>query len=149
MEGDVEYYGIITDIVELDYYGKRKVVLFRCDWADVNSTRGIKKDQFGFTMVNFSRLIHTGQQLMDEPYVFSSQVKQVFYSHDPTKDGWYVVLRNTPRELIDIGDGSRDDIETRPETLPFAAQNLDGTSSTSNSQFQWVRDNMDDDFNEN
>ncbi|KAG8472497.1 hypothetical protein CXB51_034179 [Gossypium anomalum] len=78
VEGNVEYYGLLTDIIELDYYGRWKVILFRCDWADVNTARGNKKDQFGFTMVNFSRLIHTGQQLMDEPYVFSSQVKQVF-----------------------------------------------------------------------
>ncbi|KAK5843139.1 hypothetical protein PVK06_005581 [Gossypium arboreum] len=82
---------------------KWKVVLFRCDWADVNTARGIKENQFGFTMLNFSRLIHTGQQLMDEPYVFSSQVKQVFYSKDPTDEGWYVVLRNTPRELFEMG----------------------------------------------
>ncbi|KAK5775095.1 hypothetical protein PVK06_042962 [Gossypium arboreum] len=102
VEGNVEYYGLLTEIIELDYYGRWKVVLFRCDWVDVNTTRGIKKDQFGFTMVNFSRLIHTGQQLMDEPYVFSSQVKQVFYSKDPTDEGWHVVLRNTPRDLFDM-----------------------------------------------
>ncbi|KAH1106574.1 hypothetical protein J1N35_010342 [Gossypium stocksii] len=89
IEGNVEYYRLLTDIIELDYYGKRKVVLFRCDWVDV------KKDQFGFIMVNFSRLIHTRQQLIDEPYVFSSQVKQVLYLKDPTDDGWYIVLRNT------------------------------------------------------
>ncbi|KAG8493493.1 hypothetical protein CXB51_010896 [Gossypium anomalum] len=125
VEGNVEYYGLLTDIIELDYYGRWKVILFRCDWDDVNTARGIKKDQFGFTMVNFSRLIHTGQQLMDKPYVFSSQVKQVFYSKDPTDEGWYVVLRNTPRDLFDMGNGSRDDIVERSETLPFPEQNLD------------------------
>ncbi|KAG8493340.1 hypothetical protein CXB51_010684 [Gossypium anomalum] len=103
VEVNVEYYGLLTDIIELDYYGRWKVVLFQCDWADVNTARGIKKYQFGFTMVNFSYLIHTGQQLMDEPYVFSSQVKQVFYSKDPTDEGWYVVLRKTLRDLFDMG----------------------------------------------
>ncbi|KAK5802333.1 hypothetical protein PVK06_029921 [Gossypium arboreum] len=103
VEGNVEYYGLHTDIIELDYYDKWKVVFFWCDWADVNTACRIKKDQFGFTMVNFSRLIHTGQQLMDEPYVFSFQVKQVFYSKDPTNEGWYVVLQNTPRDLFDMG----------------------------------------------
>ncbi|KAG8478767.1 hypothetical protein CXB51_028628 [Gossypium anomalum] len=125
VEGNVEYYGLLTDIIELDYYGRWKVILFRCDWADVNTAREIKKDQFGFTMVNFSRFIHTGQQLMDEPYVFSYQVKQVFYSKDPTDEGWYVVLRNTPRDLFDMGNESRDDIVERSETLPFPEQNLD------------------------
>ncbi|KAK5833474.1 hypothetical protein PVK06_017312 [Gossypium arboreum] len=28
VEGNVEYYGLLTDIIELDYYGKWKVVLF-------------------------------------------------------------------------------------------------------------------------
>ncbi|KAK5770649.1 hypothetical protein PVK06_046802 [Gossypium arboreum] len=59
VEGNMEYYGLLTDIIELDYYGKWKVVLFRCDWADANTARGIKNDQFGFTMLNkfFTRKI--------------------------------------------------------------------------------------------
>ncbi|KAK5811992.1 hypothetical protein PVK06_027386 [Gossypium arboreum] len=44
VEGNVEYYGLLTDIIELDYYGKWKVVLFQCDWVDVNTARRIKKD---------------------------------------------------------------------------------------------------------
>ncbi|KAK5775210.1 hypothetical protein PVK06_043080 [Gossypium arboreum] len=148
VEGNVEYYGLITDIIELDYYGRTKVVLFQCDWADVNTAHGIKKDQFGFTMVNFSRLIDTGQQLMDEPYVFSSQVKQVFYLKDPTDEGWYVVLRNTPRDLFDMGNGSRDDIIERSETLPFLEQNLDENIPSTSTQHQWVRHDVDEDIYE-
>ncbi|KAK5771855.1 hypothetical protein PVK06_048106 [Gossypium arboreum] len=144
IEGNVEYYGLLTDIIELDYYGRWKVVLFRCDWADVNTARGIKKDQFGFTMVNFSRLIHIGQQLIDEPYVFSSQVKQVFYSKDPTDEDWYVVLWNTPRDLFDIGNGSRDDIVERSETLPFPEQNLDENIPSTSTQHQWNTPNSEE-----
>ncbi|KAH1038586.1 hypothetical protein J1N35_040329 [Gossypium stocksii] len=97
VEGNVEYYGLLTNNIELDYYGKWKVVLFRCDWADVNTARGIKNDQFGFTMVNFSRLIPTREQLIDEPYVFSSQVKLVFYSKDPSDEGC-TLYSKTPLE---------------------------------------------------
>ncbi|KAK5771036.1 hypothetical protein PVK06_047209 [Gossypium arboreum] len=99
-------------------------------------------------MVNFSRLIHTGQQLMDEPYVFSSQVKQVFYSKDPTDEGWYVVLRNTPRDLFDMGNGSRDDIVERSETLPFPEQNLNENIPCTSTQHQWVRHDVDEDIYE-
>ncbi|KAH1039995.1 hypothetical protein J1N35_041738 [Gossypium stocksii] len=119
VEGNVEYYGLLMDIIELDYYSKRKVILFRFDWVYVNTAREIKKDQFSFTMMNFSRLIHIGQELIDEPYVFSSEVKQFFYSKDPTDEGWYVVLYNTPRDLFGMGNGSRDDIDERSETLSF------------------------------
>ncbi|KAK5776000.1 hypothetical protein PVK06_043957 [Gossypium arboreum] len=99
-------------------------------------------------MVNFSRLIHTGEQLIDEPYVFSSQVKQVFYSKDPTDEGWYVVLRNTPRDLFDMGNGSRDDFVERSETLPFPEQNLNKNIPSTSTQFQWVHQDVDEDIYE-
>ncbi|KAH1091839.1 hypothetical protein J1N35_019096 [Gossypium stocksii] len=67
VKGNLEYYDLLTGIIEFDYYDKQKVVLFQCDWDNISTARGIKKDQFGFTMVNFSRLIHTRQQLVDEP----------------------------------------------------------------------------------
>ncbi|MFQ6654564.1 hypothetical protein Gotur_025489 [Gossypium turneri] len=60
----------------------------------------------------------------NEPYVFSSQVKQVCYSKDPIDEGWYVVLCKIRRDLSDMGNGSRDDIDKRSETLPFPEQNL-------------------------
>ncbi|KAK5842833.1 hypothetical protein PVK06_005244 [Gossypium arboreum] len=123
VEGNVEYYGLLTNIIELDYYGRWKVVLFRCDWPDVNTAREIKKDQFGFTMVNFSRLIHTGQQLIDEPY-------------------------NTPRDLFDMDNGSRDDIVEGSETLPFLEQNLDENIPSTSTQHQWVQHDVDEDIYE-
>jgi len=46
------YYEKLVDIIELDYYSKCKVVLFRCDWLNVNS-RGLEKDKIGFTLLNF------------------------------------------------------------------------------------------------
>lgn len=139
-EGNLDYYGILTDIVELDYYGKFRVVLFRCDWADVTSSRGVRKDQFGFTMVNFSRLIHTGEQLRHEPFVFSSQVKQVFYSQDPKNVDWYIVLYKAPRDLFDLGEKSNDeDFEVHNECMPFTTQHLDENFLDDQSIQNWVR----------
>ena len=46
-------------IIELNYYGQFKVVLFKCKWADTTRDRGYKKDQWNFNCVNFDRLIHT------------------------------------------------------------------------------------------
>ena len=50
--GNVVYYGVLKDIIELNYYDKFKVVLFKCDWVDVYQGRGIKYDEYGFTLVN-------------------------------------------------------------------------------------------------
>ncbi|XP_021850392.2 uncharacterized protein [Spinacia oleracea] len=75
-----EYYGKLNDILELDYYGSFKVLMFRCDWVDVR--RGVKTYSNGRIRVNFSKLMHTGQNLDDDPFIFSSQAKQVFYIED-------------------------------------------------------------------
>ena len=84
--GDVTYYGRIIDIIELNYSGNFSVVLFKCEWVDVISKRGIK-DKYGYTLVNFSHLIHTGEKIDHEPYIFSNQADQVFYSDDKENPG--------------------------------------------------------------
>ena len=71
LEGDVDYYGVINDILEFDYFSKFKVVMFRCDWADVNTSRGVRKDsEFGTTLLNSSTL--TPRMAFTLPKAFSS-----------------------------------------------------------------------------
>jgi len=33
--GNLDYFGVMTNIIKLSYSGKNNVVLFRCDWWDV------------------------------------------------------------------------------------------------------------------
>lgn len=66
------YYCRLTDVIFLDYCGRGLIVLFRCDW--VNNTVGLKIDQFGFSMMNFSRLIYTGEREEHEPFVLALQL---------------------------------------------------------------------------
>nr|CAD1831626.1 unnamed protein product [Ananas comosus var. bracteatus] len=116
-----DYYGKLTDIFELDYYGSFKVFLFRCEWVDIRSPRGMKKDTNGFVLVNFSKLMHTGQLLKDDPFIFSSQAKQVFYIQDVKNEEWsYVLIK--PRYLYDMGttlQGEDDDDQTYTQCMPF------------------------------
>ena len=65
--GDVSYFGHLIEVSELDYYGGRKVALFKCDWIDIKSNRGTKKDELGFTLVNPSCLLKT-----EEPFILAS-----------------------------------------------------------------------------
>ena len=76
------YYGVLINIIELNYFDKYQYLLFKCHWTDVISGRGCKKDEFGFPLVNFSRLIHIGDRLIHKPYVLTSQTSQVFYVED-------------------------------------------------------------------
>ena len=97
---NVTYYGVLKDIIELDYYGHFKIVLFKCNWFQ------IKQDGFGLVLINFRRLIYE-----NDPFVFVSQVKQVYYTKDPNDD-WHVVTNTTPRDLFDIyGDPENEDVE--------------------------------------
>lgn len=87
---NVTFYGALKDILELDYYGHSKYVLFKCDWFQS------KQDNFGLILINFGKLIYE-----NDPFVFASQVKQVYYTEDPS-DNWHVVTNTTPRDLFDI-----------------------------------------------
>ena len=71
-KGGATYYGVLIDIIELNYSDKYQYVLFKCQWVDFISGRECKKDEFGFSLVNFSRLIHTGSRLINKPYVLAS-----------------------------------------------------------------------------
>ena len=72
--------------------------LFKCDWWDViNSGRGIKKDEYGFTCLNFERTICT-----DEPFVLASQAKQVFYVQNSNEENWHTVVEIQTRGVYDM-----------------------------------------------
>ncbi|XP_073049563.1 uncharacterized protein [Primulina eburnea] len=49
----VDYYGVFTEILELQYLDGKRVVLFRCRWFDVHDNeKGAKVDEYGFTNIN-------------------------------------------------------------------------------------------------
>ena len=81
-EGGIMYYSVLTDIIELNYSGNIRHVLFKCTWVDDQNRKGYKTDEFGFPMVNFTHSIHGGEEMVHEPYVLASQVTQVFYVED-------------------------------------------------------------------
>ena len=71
-EGGNTYYGVLKDIIELNYSGNIRHVLFKCKWVDDQNRRGYKTDEFGFPMVNFTHSIHGGEEIVHEPYVLAS-----------------------------------------------------------------------------
>ena len=73
--GNVDYYGVLMNIIELQYLSGLRVVLFKCDWKDVyNQGKGIKTDNYGFTSLNLDRSLQT-----NEPFILACQVEYVFY----------------------------------------------------------------------
>ncbi|XP_071735244.1 uncharacterized protein [Rutidosis leptorrhynchoides] len=83
-------------------------------------SKGLKKDKYGFPLVNYSRpLIHTGEKLTDDPYIISSQAKQVFYIDDIKEIGWSHVIMTKPRDTYDMGTNLKgDDDESYTQCMP-------------------------------
>jgi hypothetical protein len=97
------YYGIIKEIIELNYRNKGSIVLFKCDWVD-NRVQGrwVKTDQFGITSVNLNHLFNTGERLLDEPFIFASQAMQVYYVPNHIHKDWCSVVQSKPCHLYDM-----------------------------------------------
>lgn len=101
--GNVDFYGVLTDIIELYYSKQFRFVLFKCDWVD-NKRGLIERDAYGFTLVNFKHLLYTRQQLSDEPFILATQAQQVFYVQDAVDKDWKIVIRVKPRDFFDMNE---------------------------------------------
>ncbi|KAL3698568.1 hypothetical protein R1sor_012644 [Riccia sorocarpa] len=87
--------GVLKRILQLDYgLGNDNPVLFQGRWVQ-SGPASLKVDRDGFLLANFHRMI---PEILD-PFIFPSQVEQVFFMsvnlRDP--DGWVIVLHKTPR----------------------------------------------------
>nr|GEW33734.1 ribonuclease H-like domain-containing protein [Tanacetum cinerariifolium] len=130
----LSYYGSLKEVVKLNYSGKIRVVLFKCDWVDVN--KGCKQDKFGITLVNFSHLTHSGFDIHDDPFVFASQVDKVFYAKDPQLEGWLVVRHVKFKDAFNMGCNSdQNSLYSIPDTceVPSLHRNeVDGDDEIDN-----------------
>lgn len=123
----VTYYGILTDIILLDYH-VFYVPVFRCHWA--NKGNGVKVED-GFTLVN----LHQSQvSFARDPYILASQAKQVFYSREDDSSNWYAVLKAPPRGLHEIeADDENADV---PSMTPEIDMDIDESSD----EIRYVRE---------
>lgn len=136
-EDTIEYFGILEDIIELDYFAGGNVILFKCKWYDTLSRndRGVKVDQYGYTLVNSKRFAVT------EPFVMPNQVEQLFYVNDTSDNDWRVVMRTRPRDLYDQAEVESDN----DDELPFSNEHGTEQDVRNNNMddITWVRNDMD------
>ncbi|XP_047323357.1 uncharacterized protein LOC124927061 [Impatiens glandulifera] len=86
----LSYYGVLTNIIQIEYFSGRRVILFKCKWFDVHSgDRRIKIDKHGFISVNVNRTLENQNH---KPFILASQAKQVFYvPYMASRPGWKIV----------------------------------------------------------
>ncbi|XP_062156838.1 uncharacterized protein LOC133864501 isoform X3 [Alnus glutinosa] len=94
---NIEFYGVLRNILELRYPGPNHVYLFECDWWNTGIRTGMQTDQY-FKTVNTSRTWYES-----DPFILASQASQVFYLNDIKLGGsWKVVQKMTHRNIYDI-----------------------------------------------
>jgi len=84
------------------------VVIFKCDWVTPGFDRWgnptYKRDEDGFLLANFRNL----KVEVSEPFVFPSQVQQVFYVDEPSTPWWKVVLHKEARSKRIVAENSEE-----------------------------------------
>jgi hypothetical protein len=77
-----------------------------------------KQDEAGFLMANFQHMLVNG----NEPFVFPSQVQQVFYFNDSSKPWWKVILYKVPQCKCVFPDSYGENISTNENASVLDAQ---------------------------
>ena len=116
--GELCFYGIITEIWDLDYT-KFRIPVFKCDWVDNNN--GIKVDELGFTLVDLTKVAYKSYS-----FILASQAKQVFYVQDQLEPRWSIVLsqkdflhKEGVDDLIEVPAEHHPSISTIPKIYSF------------------------------
>ncbi|CAN0856132.1 hypothetical protein LINGRAHAP2_LOCUS6423 [Linum grandiflorum] len=109
-EDIINFYGVLVDIIQLDYVRDKVVLLFKCDWYDVDKRRSRILQDGALTSVRVDRLWY-----LSDPFVLATQANQVFYINDPKLGlNWRVVHHFNHRHIFtgecEI-DNNEDDME--------------------------------------
>ena len=105
-----DYYGVLIDIVELEYTGwpTKKLVLFKCEWFDPTPNQGTKIDKnYGIVEVKESKRYKNY-----DPFIFAQQAEQVYYTKYPEgQQGWLSVMKIKARSIIQALDTKKQEVD--------------------------------------
>jgi len=98
--GDNNFYGVLDEVLHVQYPLGRNVWLFKCRWydTDVNKSQRTTHIEVGYKSLNTSRFWY-----VEDPVILATQAHQVFYVDDP-KNGsnWKVVQVIQNKRIWDV-----------------------------------------------
>ncbi|BBG96738.1 hypothetical protein Prudu_005627 [Prunus dulcis] len=104
---NIDFYGKLTNVVQLLYKDRYQVIMFKCRWFDSNPNRpGSVKIDHGLLSVNINRTWYD-----DNPYILANMATQIVYLDDPKAgSNWKVVQKMDHRNVYAIPelDGNTD-----------------------------------------
>ncbi|KAF3662503.1 putative late blight resistance protein -like protein R1B-14-like isoform X1 [Capsicum annuum] len=103
---DIDFYGIITYILKLEYVEENRVFLFKCKWFDLRKKIEMQEDK-NFTSICVKRFWYEY-----DPFILATQEKQVFYINDPKLgEDWRIVLKFQARHIYDVPEKENLEVE--------------------------------------
>jgi len=127
-DDELEYYGIVEQIYELDFHGSKslKPVIFKCHWYDPQAVR--RSPKLGLVEIRRSS-VYKG----DDVYIVAQQATQVYYLSYPCQTdqrllGWDVVYKVSPRGKLPVPNN--EDYNIDPNTYAGEFYQEDGLEGT-------------------
>ncbi|WJZ84642.1 hypothetical protein VitviT2T_004236 [Vitis vinifera] len=97
-EDMIDFYGVLLNVVVLDYIFNNQVVLFKCEWFDTDPNKKRLQDDGVLRCINVDNKWYE-----EDPYVLASQAQQIFYVNDPKLgSSWKVVQKVLHRHIFDV-----------------------------------------------
>ncbi|KAL5568137.1 hypothetical protein UlMin_024712 [Ulmus minor] len=107
------YYGVLLEILELDFIYQRKVFMFRCKWYNTDP-----KCKRMMVEHNLTSLDVTSNWYAEDPFILATQAQQVFYLSDRSRGkNWMVVQKVNHRNIYDILEHKDDDEDLNDEVF--------------------------------
>ncbi|CAN1289717.1 hypothetical protein LINPERPRIM_LOCUS20406 [Linum perenne] len=95
----IHFYGVLVDIIELDYVRDKHIYLFYCDRYDVEKRKSRIVNDVPVTSIRVDQIWYSS-----DPFVLASQVPQVFYINDPKLGSNWRVVQNFNHRHIFVGE---------------------------------------------
>ncbi|XP_034681069.1 uncharacterized protein LOC117911010 [Vitis riparia] len=97
-EDMIDFYGVLLNVVVLDYIFNNQVVLFKCEWFDTDPNKKRLQDDGVLRCINVDNKWYE-----EDLYVLASQAQQIFYVNDPKLgSSWKVVQKVLHRHIFDV-----------------------------------------------
>jgi hypothetical protein len=132
----IDFYGVLTDVIELLYLGRRRIAMFKCEWRDVlTEGQGYKRDKYGFISVNTKRSVYG-----NDPFVLASQAHQIFFVSEIRDPSWHVVVKTVARTIYDVPERVPDEEYAYQEENPIGF--VAPTTNDEDDEVVWCRDDI-------
>ncbi|GJR70495.1 uncharacterized protein Tco_0016560 [Tanacetum coccineum] len=96
-EDGTMFYGVLEEILELQYLTSHTVVLFRCKWFKTNNT---PHTQLCVTKNIITSISTRDDWWKHQQYILATQARQVFYLEDPSRSHHWRVIQDVNHRKI-------------------------------------------------